>query len=319
MASRRPSAPPRRASQAAMSLQDRCAKALMLWDACEDPADIEDAVMEFLPKSEPFRAEAIDMLAKMMQIDISKCGEDSELEGALVAAATLRVVKAENVGGRRSSAARASMGGGRVSMDDTLDMIKLVIVGDSGVGKTCLMLRFIKDEFVTSTRATIGMDFCTRQLSVDLLTASENSVVQRLTVQVWDTAGQEQFHSLTASYYRKAGGVMIVYDAQTRSTFDSLSKWVTQVEEHAEGVVKMIVAAKMEGDVAVSEAEGRAFAQQHGCLFATTSSKEGAGVLPAFKALSSHVLAAEEHKDEQREGLLLSMPVTSKPAKKGCC
>ena len=124
---------------------------------------------------------------QMMQIDISKCGEDSELEGALVAAATLRVVKAENVGGRRSSAARASMGGGRVSMDDTLDMIKLVIVGDSGVGKTCLMLRFIKDEFVTSTRATIGMDFCTRQLSVDLLTASENSVVQRLTVQVWDT------------------------------------------------------------------------------------------------------------------------------------
>ena len=61
-------------------------------------------------------------------------------------------------------------------MDDTLDMIKLVIVGDSGVGKTCLMLRFVKDEFVSSTRATIGMDFCTRQLAVDILQASETSV-----------------------------------------------------------------------------------------------------------------------------------------------
>ena len=142
--------------------------------------------------------------------------------------------------GRRS---QASISGARMSMDDTLDMIKLVIVGDSGVGKTCLMLRFVKDELVSSTRATIGMDFCTRQLSVDVLQASETSVVQRLTVQVWDTAGQEQFHSLTATYYRKAGGVMIVYDSQKRATFEGLNKWINQVEEHAEGV-EMIVAAK---------------------------------------------------------------------------
>ena len=113
--------------------------------------------------------------------------------------------------------------------------IKILMIGDSGVGKTCLMLRFVKDEFVTSTRATVGMDFCTRQLSVDTLSASENSVVQRLTVQVWDTAGQEQFHSLTATYYRKAGGVMIVYDAQNRTSFNSLPRWLQQVDENAEG------------------------------------------------------------------------------------
>ena len=102
----------------------------------------------------------------MMNVDTRSLGEESEMVGALVSAATLRVVKRENQSGRRS---QTSISAGRVSMDDTLDMIKLVVVGDSGVGKTCLMLRFIKDEFVTSTRATVGMDFCTRQLAVDVL------------------------------------------------------------------------------------------------------------------------------------------------------
>ena len=100
------------------------------------------------------------------------------------------------------------------------------------------------------------MDFCTRQLNVDLLAASETSVVQRLTVQVWDTAGQEQFHSLTATYYRKAGGVMIVYDAQKRESFEHLAGWLEQVNEHvdeSDGVVKMVVAAKTEEGAVVSE------------------------------------------------------------------
>ena len=286
----------------------------------------------------------------MMQVDLSSLGEDNEMVGAIVSAATFRVVRAEQASGRRSTHA-VSMSGGRVSVDDTVDMIKLIIVGDSGVGKSCLMLRFIKDEFVTSTRATVGMDFCTRQLSVDLLTASENSVVQRLTVQVWDTAGQEQFHvkakqlelsqpatdahpcshhrsvgricreqSLTAAYYRKAGGVMIVYDAQARASFDSLTRWIEQVDEAVDGsIVKMIVAAKSEGDVAVSDAEGRAFAEQNSCLFATTSSMSGDGVLPAFKKLSSHVLAAEESREEEREGIWLNATANSRAKKKGGC
>ena len=97
----------------------------------------------------------------MMQVDTSRMGED-EMVGAIVSAATFRVVRAENASGRRSTQA-VSMSGGRVSMDDTLDMIKLIIVGDSGVGKTCLMLRFVKDEFVSSTRASAPP----RSLSLD--------------------------------------------------------------------------------------------------------------------------------------------------------
>jgi len=307
----------RRLSMQGLALHDKCAKAMADWEGLEEPADIEDAVHKFIPTEEPKRSEAIETIAKMMSVNISKMADDTEMVDAIACAATARVVRKEQTAGRRSSYS-ASMSGG-VSLDDTLDMIKLIIVGDSGVGKTCLMLRFIKDEFVTSTRATVGMDFCTRQLSVDLLSASESSVVQRLTVQVWDTAGQEQYGALVATYYRKAGGVMIVYDAHVRKTFESLPKWLEQVDDNAEGIVKMIVAAKSEGEVAVSEEEGRAFAAAHGCLFSTTSSKLGDGVLPAFKALSSHVLAAEEQREEQREGLWLHAPVPERAPKRGCC
>lgn len=106
---------------------------------------------------------------QMMQIDMKSLHDEDAQIGALVSAATLRVVRSVSVSrvSRRSSVGdrglggRKSVSGGAVTVDDTLDMIKLVIVGDSGVGKTCLMLRFVKDEFVTSTRATIGME-CAR-------------------------------------------------------------------------------------------------------------------------------------------------------------
>jgi len=284
----------RRISRSGAGLHERCAQAISMLDSQEDPADIEDCVVKFIPTDEPLRSEAIETLAKMMNVDLRSFGDDSEMVGAIVSAATLRVANKEHQSGRRSM---SSVSGGRVSVDDTLDMIKLVIVGDSGVGKTCLMLRFIKDEFVTSTRATIGMDFCTRQLAVDVLSASENSIVQRLTVQVWDTAGQEQFHSLTATYYRKAGGVMVVYDAQKRQSFESLPKWLQQVDDNAEGITKMIVAAKQESGAEVSEQEGRTFAAEHDCLFFTTSSMLGSGVLPAFKvsAYSSKSVSFAPH------------------------
>ena len=309
----------RRQSSAAGDLESRCAEALSAWEDLDEPAAIEEAVIAFLPRDQPFRDVAIDILAKMLSVETSQLGDEDELVGAIVSAATLRVVQRPSGRGRsRSSVSR------RLSVDDTLDLIKVIIVGDSGVGKTCLMVRFVKDEFVSSTRATIGMDFCTRQLAVDVLQAeSENSIVQRLTVQVWDTAGQEQFHSLTATYYRKAGGVMIVYDAQNRASFNSLPKWLQQVDENAEGIVKMIVAAKSEGGELydeVSSDEGRAFAAENGCLFASTSAKLGDGVVPAFKALSARVLAAEEEKEEEREGLWLNAPMPSTGKKKaGCC
>jgi len=309
----------------AAAIPARCAGALSTWEDLEEPADIEESVQEFIPKDEPLRSETINTLAKMMKVDLSSMDNDEEMINAVTMAATLRVVQKEAVS-RSSRVSTSGAGNRRMSADDTLDIVKIVVVGDSGTGKTCLMLRFTKDEFVTSTRATIGMDFCTRQLAVDVLSSDAQSTVQRLTVQVWDTAGQEQFHSLTATYYRKAGGVMICYDSNSRASFQSLPKWLQQVDDNAEGVVKMIVATKTEGVPQVTPDEGKAFAEAHGCMFAVTSSKSGDGVMRAFSTLSSHVLSTQENKDEERETLWLSAAKNGggpgggrAPGKKGGC
>jgi len=270
-------------------------------------------VVAFLPNDQPLRDETIHTLAEMMKVDIKSFSEDDQFVNAIVSSATLRVVQQS----QRTSVAGQNH---RMSADDTLDIIKVVVVGDSGVGKTCLMLRFVKDEFVSSTRATIGMDFCTRQLAINSLNTAESSTVQRLTVQVWDTAGQEQYQSLTATYYRKAGGVMIVYDSNSRASFESLDKWLQQVEDNAEeDIVKMIVATKLEGDVAVSAEEGKAYADAHGCLFGKTSAMTGDGVLRAFHDLSAKVLTSQEVVDEKREGLWLNAPQPATPKRSGGC
>ena len=147
------------------------------------------------------------------------------------------------------------------------------------------MLRFVKDEFVTSTRATIGMDFLTRQLGVDVLHSSESSVVQQLTVQCWDTAGQESFRSITRSYYRGAAGALLVYDITRRDTFQHLSRWLEEARQHAQSnMVIMLIGNKndLEHRRAVSTEEGKAFAEANGLIFLETSAKTAYNVESAF-------------------------------------
>ena len=101
---------------------------------------------------------------QMMKLDPPPNADDEELVAIVIHAATLRIIRQENGIGRRSMSRR-------VSMDEMVDLVKIVLVGDAGVGKTCFMTRFVKDEFVSSTRSTVGMDFSTRQLSVDMMQA----------------------------------------------------------------------------------------------------------------------------------------------------
>jgi len=294
----------------------KCSLQLAKWLDMSDPHEMEDAVMLFVPTDQPLRDEVLNTLVKLLKLEVGANADDSDKLMAVISAVTLKAVQKENNTRRSVSVA------GRVTIDETHDLIKVVLTGDSGVGKTCLMVRFVKDEFESSTKATIGMDFCTRNLNVDVLQASESSVVQKLTVQVWDTAGQEQFQSLTSTYYRKAGGVMIMYDATNRKSFESLPRWIKDVDDHSEGVVKMIVATKADGTLAVPNADGEAFARENGCLFAPTSAKDGTGILTAFQNLSTAVLAAQESKERQLEEIKESIVLGQEPAaKKGgyCC
>mmetsp|Transcript_10254 Transcript_10254/g.29161 ORF Transcript_10254/g.29161 Transcript_10254/m.29161 type:complete len:592 (-) Transcript_10254:298-2073(-) len=155
---------------------------------------------------------------------------------------------------------------------------KLVTVGDSGVGKSCLLTRFVQDFYSDFHVSTIGVDFKT------VITMVKGKLVK---LQLWDTAGQERFSVVTGNYYRNSDGFVFVYDATNRASFDHVEQWLGQVQQHHEcgaGTVKILVGNKtdMVQDLVVSEEEGKAKAESIGALFVATSAKTAANVDMAF-------------------------------------
>ncbi|POM61108.1 Rab11 family GTPase, partial [Phytophthora palmivora] len=115
-------------------------------------------------------------------------------------------------------------------------ILKVVLIGDSGVGKSNLVMRFTKNKYMPHSVQTVGFEFATKTIRVG---------DRRLKAQIWDTAGQERFQSLTAAYYRNAVGAMIVYDITNRSSFEHVTGWLAQVHEHShESLVLILVGNK---------------------------------------------------------------------------
>uniref|UniRef100_A0A668S609 small monomeric GTPase n=1 Tax=Oreochromis aureus TaxID=47969 RepID=A0A668S609_OREAU len=123
--------------------------------------------------------------------------------------------------------------------DDVLTTLKILIIGESGVGKSSLLLRFTEDTFDPEQSATIGVDFKVKTISVD---------GNKAKLAIWDTAGQERFRTLTPSYYRGAQGVILVYDVTRRETFTKLDNWLSELETYCtrNDLVKMLVGNKID-------------------------------------------------------------------------
>lgn len=158
---------------------------------------------------------------------------------------------------------------------------KVLLLGDSGVGKTCLLMRFTSDRYDDKMNSTIGVDF-----------AIKNMLLQEkpLKLTIWDTAGQERFRTLTSTFYRGAHGVIFVYDVTRRDTlFNIREVWMKELETYGNcpDTVKMVVANKVDqaGLRQVSWQDGNAFAQHYGCLFIETSAKQNMAVGLAFEEL----------------------------------
>ncbi|KAI8618411.1 ras family-domain-containing protein [Chytriomyces sp. MP71] len=171
---------------------------------------------------------------------------------------------------------------------------KLLMIGDSGVGKSCLLLRFTEDAWLQPDEcaATIGVDFKVKTMDVD---------GKKYKLTIWDTAGQERFRTLTSSYYRGAQGVIMVYDVTQRDSFDHLSTWFNELETYSSNplVVKMIVGNKVDKETGeatrqVSRKEGEAFAKRMGTLFIEASAKTRAGVKDAFLEVVRKIIETPE-------------------------
>eukprot|EP00833_Pecoramyces_ruminatium_P001595 jgi/Orpsp1_1/1175627/evm.model.c7180000054607.1 len=158
---------------------------------------------------------------------------------------------------------------------------KLLLIGDSGTGKSSLLLRFTDDTWLhpDEVSATIGVDFKVKVVDIE---------DKKYKLTIWDTAGQERFRTLTSSYYRGAQGVILVYDVSSRATFEHLNLWFNELDTYSSSqeVIKMIVGNKVDkessGSREVSRKEGEAFARKMGTLFIEASAKTKTGVKDAF-------------------------------------
>uniref|UniRef100_A0AAY4BDA0 small monomeric GTPase n=1 Tax=Denticeps clupeoides TaxID=299321 RepID=A0AAY4BDA0_9TELE len=169
--------------------------------------------------------------------------------------------------------------------DDVLTTLKILIIGESGVGKSSLLLRFTDDTFDPDQAATIGVDFKVKTIAID---------GNRAKLAIWDTAGQERFRTLTPSYYRGAQGVILVYDVTKRDTFSKLDNWLNELETYCtrNDLVKMLVGNKIDkvGVREVDRNEGLKFARKHSMLFIEASAKTRDGVQCAFEELVEKIL-----------------------------
>lgn len=171
-----------------------------------------------------------------------------------------------------------------MSHSATYDMqIKLLTIGDSGVGKTCLLLRYANDSFSPTFITTIGIDFKIKNIEID---------DKRVKLQIWDTAGQERFRTITTSYFRGAQGIVLVYDVTDRRSFESIRNWISQIQQHADvHVNKILVGNKcdMLDEKVVSTEEGQRLASEFGMEFWETSAKNDINVEQSFHSIAKSV------------------------------
>jgi Ras-related protein Rab-18 len=166
---------------------------------------------------------------------------------------------------------------------------KLLMIGDSGVGKSSILLRFTDGTFDEDIGATIGVDFKVKFLSI---------CNKRIKLTVWDTAGQERFRTLTSSYYRGAQGIVLVYDVSNRASFDHLETWLNEIDMYSTfpAVITLLVGNKIDikqkdpALVAVPRSVGEDFARKHGMLFIESSAKTKEGVQQTFEEVASKIL-----------------------------
>ena len=177
-------------------------------------------------------------------------------------------------------------------MADEYDyLFKSIVVGDGGVGKTALTLRFSKGFFTEDYKMTIGVDFHVKTISID---TSEGVIKCKL--QLWDTGGQERFSYVRPLYYRGALGALCCYDITNRKSFLNLLKWFGDIEKHCGNIPTILIATKkdLEELRVVGIDEGQSFAEQRSIPFYETSAKDGINVEDTFNQLTEQIVTDVE-------------------------
>jgi len=194
-------------------------------------------------------------------------------------------------------------------------VFKLVLIGDSGVGKSCLLLRFADDTYTESHISTIGVDFKIRTIQLDGKT---------IKLQIWDTAGQERFRTITSSYYRGAHGIIVVYDTTDSETFEHVKTWLHEIDRYAsENVNKLLVGNKSDltSKRQVETESAKEFADSVTIPFLETSAKNATNVEDAFMTMAGEIKKRMASAPSMSEGNKSKITVsgTTQPVKSSSC
>ena len=198
--------------------------------------------------------------------------------------------------------------------DDYEHLVKILMVGESGVGKTCLIKRFTKNEFSLTHLSTIAIDFKMKVLTVEST---------RLKLQIWDTAGQERFNTLTAGFFKGSDGIVVTYAVTERKSYENVNKWMNQIQSLApKEVIIVLVGNKtdMEDEREVTMEEGKAMAEKYDAVFFESSAKTGDNVDSVFNCLARDILVKirENPPKVYEDSTINSMSKYSR-AKGKCC
>ena len=197
--------------------------------------------------------------------------------------------------------------------------LKVVIIGDSGVGKTNLIKRFVSDTFSENSKATVGVEFLSKTYKI-------NDHIFK--IELWDTAGQERYKSITSVYYKGSKGALLVYDITSQITFDNIGKWITEIRDKtSKDITLMMVGNKMDLSQyrEVSNEQALNKAKTLGIPIMETSALDSTNVKEAFydllkemyKDMKNKIKSSNDNLKDNAEGLKLD--TTQKKKKSGCC
>ena len=205
------------------------------------------------------------------------------------------------------------------SNEDYEFIFKVLLLGNSNVGKSSLFLRFIDDIWNDTFVPTIGVDFKIKTFNIDN---------KKIKMQIWDTAGQERFKNIIASYYRGAHGILLIFDVTDKDSFKNLSNWLIEIEKNAnKNVLKVLIGNKtdLEEKRVITYHQGKEFADNYGLKYIETSAKKNLNVNEAFETLGRELMQASDDKKIIKQKQNKTVTVTkaqdlnTQEQKKGCC
>ena len=162
-------------------------------------------------------------------------------------------------------------------------MVKVILIGDSGVGKTNIMSKFLKNQFMEESKATIGVEFGSKLF---------NHEGHKIKAQIWDTAGQEKYKAITGAYYKGSKGALVVYDITQKKTFENIEKWVNDLKAAGDPKITIILIGNkndLDDKRQVSKDQGEEKARSFGCAFLETSAYSGDNIDKAFNYMVKEI------------------------------